>query len=256
VVLLHGWPQHWYLWRDVIPELAKKHRVFAPDLRGFGWSDAPARGYEKEELATDVLALLDALDVDRVYLAGHDWGGWVGFLLALRAPDRVRRFLALNITHPWPDRAAALANTPRLWYQAAISAPRLGEWVLRRQPGVVRALLRRSTVRPGTWTNDELDAFVDRLRDPARAWASAQLYRSFLLYEVPQLALGRYDAQRLTVPTLLVFGTRDWAQRTQMLRGFERHADEMRLELVPDCGHFIVDERPDLVAARALELFQ
>ncbi|MBJ7291840.1 alpha/beta fold hydrolase, partial [Williamsia sp.] len=74
LLLLHGWPQHWYLWRDVIPAVSDRYRVIAPDLRGFGWTDAPPGGYRKERLATDILALLDALGIDRVRLVGHDWG--------------------------------------------------------------------------------------------------------------------------------------------------------------------------------------
>src|SRR5918999_5304513 len=97
VLMLHGWPQHWWEWRAVIPRLADRYRLICPDLRGHGWTDAPREGYEKERLATDVLGLLDALELERVRLVGHDWGGWVGFLLCFRAPQRIDRFLALNI---------------------------------------------------------------------------------------------------------------------------------------------------------------
>jgi pimeloyl-ACP methyl ester carboxylesterase len=100
VLCLHGWPQHWYEWRHLMPALADRHRVLALDLRGFGWSDAPRDGYEKEEMATDVLAVLDALGIERVKLVGHDWGAWIGFLLCLRAPQRFERYLALNILPP------------------------------------------------------------------------------------------------------------------------------------------------------------
>ena len=101
VLCLHGWPQHWYEWRHLMPALADRHRVLALDLRGFGWSEAPRDGYEKENLADDVLAVLDALGIERVKLVGHDWGGWIGFLLCLREPQRFQRYLALNILHPW-----------------------------------------------------------------------------------------------------------------------------------------------------------
>lgn len=75
LVMLHGWPQHWFEWRNLIPSLARRHRVICPHLRGLGWSDAPPAGYEKEELATDALTVLDALELDTVQLVGHDWGG-------------------------------------------------------------------------------------------------------------------------------------------------------------------------------------
>src|SRR4051794_19521999 len=86
LVLLHGWPQHWWMWRRVLPALAARFRVVVPDLPGQGWTDAPPGAYAKEALATQVLALLDALGLDHVRLVGHDWGGYVAWLLALRAP--------------------------------------------------------------------------------------------------------------------------------------------------------------------------
>ena len=147
LLLLHGWPQHWYSWHKVLPALAAEYRVVMPDLRGFGWSDAPARGYEKENLGDDVLAILDELELPRVKLLAHDWGGWVGYLLALRAPERFERFVVLNIPPPWGggrpssssgkhDRAIAArfrpltapsatwaANATGARYPAAIIAP-------------------------------------------------------------------------------------------------------------------------------------
>src|SRR3954469_2569929 len=91
LVLVHGWPQHWWAWRHVIPALSARYRVIAADLRGHGWSDAPRDGYEKEQPASDLLALLDAMSVEKVIWAGHDWGAWAGTLAALRAPERFDR---------------------------------------------------------------------------------------------------------------------------------------------------------------------
>ena len=127
LVLLHGWPQHWFLWRDVIAPLAASNRVVCPDLRGFGWSDAPAGGYEKENLAADVLAALDKLGVGRFRLMGHDWGGWVGFLICLSHPERVERFMPLNVAHPFGGIDLARARAMwRFWYQAVVAAPLVG----------------------------------------------------------------------------------------------------------------------------------
>src|SRR5829696_9504920 len=76
LLLLHGWPQHWWCWRKLIPRLAASYRVLAPDLRGWGWSDAPPGDYDKASFAADIVALLDAEGIDRVSVIGHDWGGF------------------------------------------------------------------------------------------------------------------------------------------------------------------------------------
>jgi pimeloyl-ACP methyl ester carboxylesterase len=250
VLCLHGWPQHWYEWRNLIPALADRHRVLALDLRGCGWSDAPRRGYEKESMATDVLAVLDQLGLDRVKLVGHDWGGWIGFLLALRAPQRVERFLALNIVPPWIDLRSTIGHAWRFWYQQMVLAPGIGYGLHRRGDFVPRVLVGGSK-RKDVWDEKTLRSFADNLAEPARARAAVQMYRVFNWREVWPILRGRYAESRLTVPTLLVFGVDDLVLRPQMLSGYERHAEQMRVELVEDCGHFIADERPDLVAEHA-----
>jgi pimeloyl-ACP methyl ester carboxylesterase len=255
VLCLHGWPQHWYEWRHLLPALADRHRVLALDLRGFGWSDAPRDGYEKEEMADDVLAVLDALGIERAKLVGHDWGGWIGFLLCLKAAPRFERFLALNILHPWlRDARAAFPYAWRFAYQLLIAAPVLGYRLHRRGTLVPRVLYGGSTVHEA-WDERTVSSFADNLAEPARARAAVQLYRTFQLREVWPVLRGRYADSRLTVPTKLLFGVEDAVLRPELLAGYEEHANEMTVELVRDCGHFIADERPQLVASRARELF-
>lgn len=254
VLCLHGWPQHWYEWRHLMPALADRHRVLALDLRGFGWSDAPRDGYEKENMATDVLAVLDELGLERVKLVGHDWGAWLGFLLCLRAPQRFERYLALNILPPWVSARAMAPHLWRFWYQWLVLSPGIGYQLHRSGKFVPKVLVGGSTVREA-WDTQTLAAFSDKFTEPARARAAVQMYRVFNLREAPAIIRGRYAHQRLTVPTQMLFGKDDTALSYEILAGYERHAEDMRLELVPGCGHFIVDERPDLVAERACELF-
>jgi pimeloyl-ACP methyl ester carboxylesterase len=254
VLLLHGWPQHWFEWRHLMPALADRHRAIAIDLRGCGWSDAPRKGYEKENLATDVLAVLDQLGLERVKLVGHDWGGWVGFLLCLRAPQRFDRYLALNIPTPWIELRNALPHTGRLLYQGFILAPSIG-YLAHRSKRFVPLALRAGGADPSFWDEQTLASFADNLAEPSRAHAAVQMYRVFNLRELLPLLRGRYSGQRLTVPTRMLFGTDDAAIHPDLLRGYEQHADDMQIELVPGCGHFIADERPDLVAERARAFF-
>lgn len=252
VLCLHGWPQHWYEWRHLMPALADRHRVIALDQRGCGESEATRAGYEKEELASDVLAVMDALGLERVKLVGHDWGGWIGFLLCLREPQRFERYLALNILPPWVNMRNIVEHGWRFYYQLLVLAPGLG-YRLHRRGDFVRKVLVGGSTRKEVWTETELDAFADNLTDPERARAAVQMYRVFNLREALPIARGRYAQARLSVPTLLLFGEDDFVMRPSMLGGYQKHADEMRVELVPECGHFIADERPDLVAARARE---
>lgn len=254
VLCLHGWPQHWYEWRNLMPALADGHRVIALDLRGFGWTDAPEDGYEKENMADDVLAVLDELGIERVKLVGHDWGAWIGFLLALKAPQRFERYLSLNMLPPWTSMRAMAPHLWRFWYQWMILSPGIG-YRLHRSGKFVPKVLAGGSVRREAWDDATLHAFSDTFMEPARARAAVQVYRVFNLREAPEMARGRYADAHLTVPTRLLFGTGDRALNHQILAGSERHADDMQIEKVEDCGHFIADERPDLVAKRAREFF-
>jgi pimeloyl-ACP methyl ester carboxylesterase len=257
ILLLHGWPQHWYEWRYQIPVLAQAgYRVIVPDLRGFGQTDAPPDGYDKENMATDVLKLMDAMRLERVKLLAHDWGGWIGFILCLRAPERFSRYLALNITHLWAQtNLRTLLSVWRFWYQVVLASP-LGGWMLQNRPWFVRRLIQGSSPNPQSWTDEDLEAFIKPLQEPARANASVQLYRTFLLKEFGRVAAGRYHDRRLTVPTKLLFGTDDFAiPKSFFSRDPKEFADDLTIEFIPDTGHFIAEERPELVNDRALELF-
>jgi pimeloyl-ACP methyl ester carboxylesterase len=243
VVMLHGWPQHWFMWRAVIPLVAPHARAIAPDFRGFGWTDAPLRGYRMDQLKRDILALLDELGLDRVTVAGHDWGGYVGFLLALEHPERVRSFLALNTLPPWPMRDPRTAlDAWRFLYMPVLALPGLGRRIGR---AVAARGLRDSGLEPSA-----VDAFVDCLGP-----VTERLYGTFL-GALPAVMRGRWSAADLRVPTRLVFGVRDPVLATRAAGDAAAQSESIELELVPDAGHFIVDTKPELVADRLLALLR
>ncbi|MDT7795943.1 MAG: hypothetical protein QOD59_5384 [Mycobacterium sp.] len=97
VLALHGWPQHHWAYNDLLADPPPGMRIIAPDLPGYGWSGPAPHKWEKEDVASDVLALLDALGLDRVLLVAHDWGAYVGYLMVLRAPERFDGYLTLNM---------------------------------------------------------------------------------------------------------------------------------------------------------------
>jgi pimeloyl-ACP methyl ester carboxylesterase len=255
VVLLHGWPQNWWSWRRLIPRLAEHYRVICVDTRGFGWSDAPKGPYDKETLADDLLSLFDRMELGRVRLIGHDVGGYVAFLISLKAPERVAACLTLNTGHPFVRPVpAALGTFWRFWYWPVLGAPLLGPWLVRHD--VFRKLLYRwFTADRADWSPADESAFLDGLAEPERSIASSKTYRSYLMVDSPRTLFGKYRSLRLKVPTLMLHGVEDRILREPFLRGYEPFADEMSVELVPNAGHFIAEEQPDYVAERALSFF-
>jgi pimeloyl-ACP methyl ester carboxylesterase len=253
ILLLHGWPEHWHMWRGVIGALQDEHRLLVPDLRGFGWSEAPSHGYDGETFAADQVALLDALGIERVFVAGHDWGGWTSILLGLLHPGRVERLVAFNAPHPWPRISPGLvAEGWRGWYTWMLAAPVLGPR-LAGHGWVARTILTRGNVGD-PFTAEEVDGYVDSFRERSRALAVSRLYRYYQRVFREVLA-GRWRDHRLTVPARIVFGARDRYVSPRLLLGYEAYAHEMEIELVPDSGHFIVEEKPDLVVQRLRSFF-
>ena len=246
LVLLHGWPQHWWMWRNQIPPLAERFRVIAPDLRGHGWSDKPRSTYSKAELAGDIVAMLDALGLERVRLVGHDWGAVTGLLISAGHPERIERFAALSVPHPWQrrlDPVAALATT----YQLVLSGP-WGKWAI--QHGFMRAMLKRGR-SVGSFSEDEIEAYEAIQREDDAVAASVRLYRTFVTKEMVRWLRGSFVPARLTVPTLLLVGTNDILARNAD-DGYRKHADDMTLERIEGANHFMPEELPEVVTQRLL----
>jgi pimeloyl-ACP methyl ester carboxylesterase len=230
LVLLHGWPQDGRMWRKVLPALSERFRCILPDLRGLGRSDAPEGSYRKQVLADDVLAVLDALGVERFRLAGHDWGGWVAQLVATQHPERVERLMVLDIPPLWeersldPRRLAGAVHVPVLAALGDRFADRIADGILRTAKGIAP---------------DERAAYVAMIGEPERRRASAGYYRAALTRDIPD-ALRRPLA-RPPMPVVCMGGKGDPVVR------FSKE-----VELVEGAGHFLPEDRPQAVLDRAL----
>jgi pimeloyl-ACP methyl ester carboxylesterase len=246
VVALHGWPQHHWEYRDLLADPPPGMRIIAPDLPGYGWSGPATHRWAKEDVATDVLALLDALGLDRVLLVAHDWGAYAGYRMVLREPERFDGYLAMNMSHPWQTPGTVLPHLWRLAYQVPLAT--VGVWLQQHTKYVEKVILGiGSDMDPETRR-----VFADRFRDPVCAKAGRDTYRTFLTHDVPQSARNP-EMRRATVPIRVLFGERDAAVALSMVSPETANADDYTLETV-DATHFVVDERPDLVRAKLITL--
>jgi pimeloyl-ACP methyl ester carboxylesterase len=256
VLLLHGFPQHWWEWRDIIPRLDPHYRVICPDLRGAGWTDSPTEGYTSAQQRADVLALLDCLGLDRVRLVAHDWSAIIGFQLAIQHPERMQQYVSLATPHPWIRfQPAMLRGAWRLWFQPVIATPGLGARLLGRGRQPLARYLLETNVADSAFSAEDREAFLAPLRQPERARAGSALYRGLILPELRRIASGRYRDSRLTVPTRVLYGPADPALVPEVYGGHEPYADDLAVEPIEGAAHFLADERPDAVADRILTFF-
>ena len=250
VVLTHGWPQHWYEWRHLMPELARAgYRALAPDWRGFGWSEYPPdEDFRKETLADDLIALCEVLGLSRISLVGHDWGAFAGWLICLRRPDLIERAVLVSAPPPFPpDRIepAALRRLGQLAYQLPIAAPMPHRAKLAALQNIGRVLRGRPP--------DDMEVYAATLEQPSQLRATTLLYRQFLTRDLPGLLARRYAGQRLTVPVRFLIGDEDLVYNEGVVDEPVAHADaDYRGEVVPGVGHFLPDEARDLLRERVL----
>jgi pimeloyl-ACP methyl ester carboxylesterase len=244
VVLLHGWPQHWWMWRKLLEGLAEDYRVVCPDLRGFGWSGVPASGYGVRQLADDVLTVADEFGIDRFRVIGHDVGLGIGYWLCLFHTPRVERFVAMSAWHPWAASAPSLGMLARPWHMALLASP-FGPAAVRR--GMPAQALRRWRQR-GRFSAEEVEIYTAPLQRQGADRATMQRYRS-QLREIAWFT-RRHLRLRLEVPTLHLVGEDDPIIEMRPTRKLETHTADFTYEEVPGCGHFPAEERPGWTLGR------
>ena len=252
ILLLHGWPQHWYMWRRVIAALRSEYRLLAPDLRGFGWTEAPGHGYDGETFAADQVALLDALGIERACVIGHDWGGWTAMLLGLLHPDRVERMLVCNAPHPWPRVSPrSPLEAWRSWYTWVIATARARPVARSSTAGSRAASSPAATSAPRS-RDAELELYVDSFREPrAPTRSCSSIATTSVRCARPCAGAGATRGSRC--PPCFCSARATATCRRSCSPATSPTPTTCGWSWSPDSGHFIVDERPELVIERARE---
>jgi haloacetate dehalogenase len=252
IVLLHGYPQTHYCWRRVAPELARSHRVVAPDIRGYGQSRAPSggpkgEGYSKREMGADIVAVLDALEIDRATVVGHDRGGRVAYRMALDHPERVERLAVLNIV-PTAEQFERVTPENAIgywpWFFLAQAAPFPERLIAAAPDHYVRSVIGDWAAVEGAIGEEALEHYVDAFSEESIAAHCADYRASFHLDR--QLdAADREAGRRIGCPLLFAWGELDeaFADAEGPLEIWRGWADEVEGRALPS-GHFIPEESP------------
>jgi pimeloyl-ACP methyl ester carboxylesterase len=248
VVLLHGFPEFWYSWRLQIPALATRYRVVAPDLRGYNLSEKPPKGYDLDTLTDDVLALVRELGQESAVIAGHDWGGVLAWVFAMRFPEVTRRLVVMNAPHP--ARFAEELRRPRQLlrssYALFFQLPWLPELALGANRGyLIGRMLRQSAVVKEAFSDEDLERYRDAISQPGALTAALNYYRAARFDRLPA-------DQTVRAPTLLLWGEHDQALGKELTVGLERWVPHLAVRYL-DCGHWVQQERFEEVNRYLLE---
>ena len=245
LVLLHGWPQTWYEWRRVMPALSAEFQVIAPDLRGLGDSSRPPDGYDKRSMAEDIWRLLSgSLEIERCCVVGHDWGGPVAFALATAHPEAVRRLAILDVVIP--GDGGDFSQGGRRWHHAFHMTSDLPEALVSGRERVYLAWFYRNFAwRPDAIGEAEIEEYLRTYRQPGALRAGFALYRA-----LPQDSADNAAAiarGKLAMPVLAVGGGRSFGRGEEVEQSLRRVAENVTGVVVPDCGHWIPEEQPELL---------
>jgi pimeloyl-ACP methyl ester carboxylesterase len=256
IVLLHGFPQTWWEWRSVIPELVGAgFRVVAPDYRGAGHSGRPAGGYDKATMAGDVHQLVRGhLGIaGPVVVAGHDIGLMVAYSYARRYPDEVSHLAVIDAPVPGTAVFDRLSSDPRVWHFAFHGVRDIPEMLIagRERPYLQHFFTTRS-IDPSAVTAADLDVYVAAYASAGGIRAAMEVYRAFEQDAAENRAALERDG-KLTLPVLAVGGAISTTGKLMepMMREV---ADNVTSLLIPGVGHWIPEEQPR-VLARALHEF-
>jgi pimeloyl-ACP methyl ester carboxylesterase len=273
VIFLHGFPECWYSWRHQLAALAPHFRVVAPDLRGYNESDKPAglAAYALPELVADVAGLVAAFDARDAIIVAHDWGGGIAWQFAMDHPELTKRLVVMNCPHVAIFQQHLRSDPRQLlksWYMLFFQLPWLPETLFGlNHAWVIGNAVRRATVQKGAITEDDLRVLRDAASRPGALRSGINYYRAVFRSDDAVASLPAFlqrflygdralppprerleDWPKIAAPTMLIWGEQDVALRKELTYGMDPlFTSPPRIEYVPDSGHFVQQEKPDVV---------
>ena len=248
LILIHGFPENWSAFAEIMPRLAARFRVVAVDLRGIGGSTPTESGYDAATMAEDVHQLARTLELERPYVVGHDVGGRVAYAIARLHPDAVRGAMILSTPIAGVDPWDRFKVDPKVWHFGFHGVPGLAEKILSGREAIyIGHFMRGAAVDPKSISDEDISRYARAYSAPGRMAAAMGTYRAFDKEE----KFGKERRGPLAVPITLVAGSPGLAtllpEIAQGLR--DAGARSVAAETVAGSGHYVIDEKPAEVAA-------
>jgi pimeloyl-ACP methyl ester carboxylesterase len=249
VLLVHGWPETWYAWRKVIPILAARFTVVAPDMRGYGDSERPIGGYDKVTVATDLHELMRSLGFGRVHLVAQDMGGPVGYAYAASFPADVRDFVFIESAIPGFGLEASMdVAHGGSWHMGFNMTEGINELLVAgRERPFIEYFYRRGTLHPDALTPSDIDEY-------ARSYAAGGLVASFNYYRTllddAKINREKLAVKRLALPVLSLAAEKGLADFSHA--SIAQVADHVERQTIAGARHFLVQDQPQAAAEAIL----
>jgi len=247
LILLHGWPQTWYEWKKVMPALAGKFTVVAPDLRGLGLSEKTLTGYDKHTLAADMAALIRHLGEKSALVVGHDMGGKVAYVLSLLYPELVTKLVLVDCMPPGTENMDPAKGG--MWHYGFHMAAEFPEMLTEnREREYISAQMTKWSHQKDAITPDALDEYAKHYATPGGMTAGFNYYRA-----LPDDAkfVAAYADRKFAMPVLTIAGR--YGVSDNLFKAMTRKADNLKSVIAEESGHFVPEEAPTFLTEQIVK---
>lgn len=264
ILFVHGFPEFWYAWKDLLPEFGRDHLAVAPDMRGYNLSSKPAdvTDYSVPHLVDDLRALARSLGHEKFILVAHDWGGGVAWSLGIHHPECLEKLVIINAPHPALFERELNRNPAQQaasQYMLLFRSPKAEATLAANDYAfLVDAVLTRG-LKKGHFTENDRQAYLTAWSRPGALTGSLNWYRAAGIGPPTNTDAKAHSFEpsagpsKVNVPTLVIWGEKDQALVKENLEGLQEYVPDLTVRRIPDGTHWVIHEQPDLVAAHIRE---
>ena len=250
LILLHGFPDFWYAWKDIILGLKDDFKLIVPDTRGINLSDKPEgeENYEVDILANDIIELSKKLNLGKFTLVGHDWGGVIGYYFAHKYPEYLKKLIICNSSHPAIHMKKMKTDGKQRrsgGYLAQLMKPGIEESFFRNDMLALKGMVFGTARRKGAFTEEDKQKYIE-------AWSQPNAILNGINYYRANKRISKIIGN-IEVPTLVIHGMKDNFIRPIILEGLSDYVKNLKIVKAEGASHWVMHDAPELVVSSIRE---